>query len=151
DLHGNRWAGLVARVRGDLFYLLVLESSDPLGLGFCAAGAAGDRLHGAQACAAPREHARGQLRLDHAAARSAVWHPRIAERLRHDGGLPRRDWPQPLRWRYRTRTMSEPARRKATYEDVLAAPDHQIAEVLAGELRLQPRPAAPHAAAASAL
>lgn len=47
--------------------------------------------------------------------------------------------------------MSEPARRKATYEDVLAAPDHQIAEVLAGELRLQPRPAAPHAAAASAL
>ncbi len=47
--------------------------------------------------------------------------------------------------------MSEPARRHATYEDVLAAPAHQIAEILAGELHLQPRPAGPHAMASSAL
>ena len=44
-----------------------------------------------------------------------------------------------------------PARRYATYDDVLAAPPHMIAEVIHGELRLQPRPAKPHAAAASAL
>jgi Uma2 family endonuclease len=47
--------------------------------------------------------------------------------------------------------VSSPAQRKATYEDVLAAPAHMIAEVVAGELRLHPRPAKPHAAAASAL
>lgn len=47
--------------------------------------------------------------------------------------------------------MSDPARRHATYDDVLAAPAHVIAEVIDGELRLQPRPAKPHAAAASAL
>jgi Uma2 family endonuclease len=43
------------------------------------------------------------------------------------------------------------ARRAANYADVLDAPAHVIAEVLGGELRLQPRPAAIHAAAASAL
>lgn len=47
--------------------------------------------------------------------------------------------------------MSEPARRRATYEDILAAPEHMIAELLVGELHLQPRPALPHAAASSAL
>ncbi|MCA9705351.1 MAG: Uma2 family endonuclease [Myxococcales bacterium] len=47
--------------------------------------------------------------------------------------------------------MADPARRHATYEDVLAAPTHMIAEVIDGELRLQPRPAKPHAAATSAL
>lgn len=47
--------------------------------------------------------------------------------------------------------MNEPARRLATYEDVLAAPEHQVAEILAGELHLHPRPAGPHAAAATAM
>ncbi len=47
--------------------------------------------------------------------------------------------------------MNDPARRRAIYEDVLRAPPHMIAEVIDGELRLQPRPAKPHAAAASAL
>jgi Uma2 family endonuclease len=47
--------------------------------------------------------------------------------------------------------MANPARRHATYEDVLAAPEHLIAEVIDGELHLQPRPASPHAMAASAL
>lgn len=43
------------------------------------------------------------------------------------------------------------ARRIATYDDVLSAPPNLVAELLAGELHLQPRPALPHAAAASAL
>jgi Uma2 family endonuclease len=45
--------------------------------------------------------------------------------------------------------MSE--RRRATYEDVLAAPPEKVAEVVDGELYLFPRPAKPHTAAASAL
>lgn len=40
--------------------------------------------------------------------------------------------------------MSAPARRPATYDDVLAAPDHLTAEILAGELHVSPRPAVPH-------
>jgi Uma2 family endonuclease len=47
--------------------------------------------------------------------------------------------------------MSEPARKRATYDDVLTAPEHMIAEVIDGELLLQPRPAMPHASAGSAL
>ena len=47
--------------------------------------------------------------------------------------------------------MTEAARRKATYADVLDAPERMIAELLAGELHLQPRPAIRHAAAASVL
>ncbi|MDX2052054.1 MAG: Uma2 family endonuclease [Polyangiaceae bacterium] len=45
--------------------------------------------------------------------------------------------------------MSEPARRVATYEDVLASPPHVVAEVIGGVLYQHPRPAMPHAAAAS--
>ena len=40
--------------------------------------------------------------------------------------------------------MSEPARRIATYEDILSAPDHMVAEILNGELHLSPRPASTH-------
>jgi Uma2 family endonuclease len=47
--------------------------------------------------------------------------------------------------------MADPARRRATYDDVLAAPPHVVAEIIDGELHLHPRPAKPHAAAASAL
>lgn len=47
--------------------------------------------------------------------------------------------------------MSAPAARLATYEDVLSSPPHQVAEVLDGVLHLSPRPAAPHAFAASTL
>ena len=47
--------------------------------------------------------------------------------------------------------MADPAVKRATYQDVLNAPEHMIAEIMDGELRLQPRPAKPHAAAASAL
>lgn len=47
--------------------------------------------------------------------------------------------------------MANPARRFATYEDVINAPEHFVAEVVGGELHLQPRPALCHSAAASAL
>src|SRR6188508_2462436 len=47
--------------------------------------------------------------------------------------------------------MSDPPPRRATYEDVLAAPAHKVAEILYGELVLTPRPPLPQLAAASAL
>ncbi|HMR07342.1 MAG TPA: Uma2 family endonuclease [Polyangiaceae bacterium] len=47
--------------------------------------------------------------------------------------------------------MSEPAKKKATYADVLAAPAHRVAELVSGTLVTSPRPAAPHAHAASVL
>jgi Uma2 family endonuclease len=47
--------------------------------------------------------------------------------------------------------MGLPQRREPTYDDVLAAPEHLVAELVAGELHLSPRPAKPHAAAAFAL
>ncbi|HEX9622452.1 MAG TPA: Uma2 family endonuclease [Polyangiaceae bacterium] len=47
--------------------------------------------------------------------------------------------------------MADPAKRRARYEDVLNAPEHLVAEIVDGELDLQPRPAKPHAAAATAL
>jgi Uma2 family endonuclease len=40
--------------------------------------------------------------------------------------------------------MGDAARRAATYDDVLAAPEGMTAEILAGELYLSPRPAADH-------
>jgi Uma2 family endonuclease len=47
--------------------------------------------------------------------------------------------------------MSEAARRRATYEDLLAVPETQVAEIVAGELHATPRPAGPHSLAASTL
>ena len=47
--------------------------------------------------------------------------------------------------------MAPTARRPATYEDVLAAPAHQVAQVLDGELHVHPRPARRHARSASSL
>jgi Uma2 family endonuclease len=43
------------------------------------------------------------------------------------------------------------ARKRASYEDVLAAPPNMVAEILDGELYLQSRPAMPHARAGSRL
>jgi Uma2 family endonuclease len=42
-------------------------------------------------------------------------------------------------------------RPKATYEDLLEVPDNKVAEIVDGELFVSPRPAAPHALAASVL
>lgn len=47
--------------------------------------------------------------------------------------------------------MTDSARRRATYEDVLAAPENMVAELIHGTLVTSPRPAAPHAYAASVL
>jgi len=57
------------------------------------------------------------------------------------GGL---DWSRPI--------PAEPRRMKrATYEDVLNAPENKVAEILDGELFLSPRPAPRHAVASSRL
>ena len=45
--------------------------------------------------------------------------------------------------------MNDPAAKVATYRDVLDSPPHLVAEVIAGVLYQSPRPALPHAAAAS--
>jgi Uma2 family endonuclease len=45
----------------------------------------------------------------------------------------------------------EGARRRATYDDLLAVPEHLIAEIIDGELFTSPRPAPPHALACSAI
>lgn len=47
--------------------------------------------------------------------------------------------------------MAAPLPRRATYDDVLAAPRHRVAEIVGGELRVTPRPAGPHALVASVL
>ncbi|MET0592936.1 MAG: Uma2 family endonuclease [Polyangiaceae bacterium] len=47
--------------------------------------------------------------------------------------------------------MANPARRGATYEDLLKVPDTLVAEIIQGELITHPRPAPPHARAASML
>lgn len=47
--------------------------------------------------------------------------------------------------------MSQPAPRPATYQDVLDAPEGLVAELLGGVLHTHPRPAFPHATAASVL
>ncbi len=47
--------------------------------------------------------------------------------------------------------MADRARRRATYDDVLAAPAHVVAEILHGVLHTSPRPAPAHALAASRL
>lgn len=47
--------------------------------------------------------------------------------------------------------VNEPARRLATYQDVLDSPPHVVAEIVNGVLYQTPRPATRHVAAASAL
>jgi Uma2 family endonuclease len=46
---------------------------------------------------------------------------------------------------------TEVLRRPATYEDLLSAPEHMVAEIVDGELYTSPRPASRHARAAGAL
>ncbi len=47
--------------------------------------------------------------------------------------------------------MGDPAKRRATYEDLLAVPDSLVAEIINGALVTMPRPASRHARAASVL
>lgn len=50
-----------------------------------------------------------------------------------------------------TFAMNEPARRNATYEDLLALPEYLVGEIIHGQLHTHPRPAPRHAQAYSAL
>ena len=43
------------------------------------------------------------------------------------------------------------ARLRATYDELLKVPDHLVAEILDGELHVNPRPAPRHAVASSGL
>ena len=47
--------------------------------------------------------------------------------------------------------MTDPATRDATYEDLLALPEHQVGEILSGNLYSHPRPAPRHARAHSSI
>jgi Uma2 family endonuclease len=47
--------------------------------------------------------------------------------------------------------MADPALKRATYADVLAAPERLVAELIHGVLYTHPRPASPHAVATGAL
>ncbi len=47
--------------------------------------------------------------------------------------------------------VGAPKKKPATYQDVLDAPAHLVAEIIGGDLRLSPRPAGPPTAAASRL
>lgn len=47
--------------------------------------------------------------------------------------------------------MSEPAKRQATYADLLDLPDNLVGEILHGQLHTQPRPAPKHARAYSSM
>ena len=46
---------------------------------------------------------------------------------------------------------TKPLKKGATYDDLVRVPDHYVAEIFDGELYASPRPALPHARAASAL
>ena len=47
--------------------------------------------------------------------------------------------------------MGDPAKRRAAYEDLLAVPEHLVAELINGVLITHPRPASRHARASSSL
>jgi Uma2 family endonuclease len=47
--------------------------------------------------------------------------------------------------------MGDAAKRRATYEDLLAVPDGKVAEIIDGVLHVQPRPALRHARASTRL
>lgn len=47
--------------------------------------------------------------------------------------------------------MASPAHKAATYDDILALPEHVKGEIIAGELFVSPRPASPHIQVAAVL
>jgi Uma2 family endonuclease len=47
--------------------------------------------------------------------------------------------------------MADPVKRRSAYDDLLAVPDHLVAEIVDGELLVNPRPAVKHARASSRL
>jgi Uma2 family endonuclease len=57
----------------------------------------------------------------------------------------------PMAGRLHAGPMVDPAKRRATYEDLCAVPEHIVAEIINGDLVTHPRPSAPHALAHAAL
>lgn len=53
--------------------------------------------------------------------------------------------------RYEVRMTAKPSKKPATYQDVLDAPEHMVAEILDGELFVMPRPRRKHTENASSL
>ena len=49
------------------------------------------------------------------------------------------------------KVVGEPARKRATYDDVIATAAHRVAELIGGELHVQPRPRLRHARASTRL
>ncbi|MCP3136375.1 Uma2 family endonuclease [Pyxidicoccus xibeiensis] len=47
--------------------------------------------------------------------------------------------------------MGQETKRPATYEDLMALPDHVVGQIIDGELIVMPRPASPHARVSSSL
>jgi hypothetical protein len=47
--------------------------------------------------------------------------------------------------------VASPAKRRATYDDLLQVPAHRVAEIVDGDLHVSPRPASRHALASSGL
>jgi Uma2 family endonuclease len=47
--------------------------------------------------------------------------------------------------------MASPVKRRATYDDLLLVPDHQVAEIVGGDMHVSPRPASRHALASAGL
>ncbi|MEW6220858.1 MAG: hypothetical protein AB1634_15180 [Thermodesulfobacteriota bacterium] len=47
--------------------------------------------------------------------------------------------------------MTEPARARATYDDLYAIPEHAKGEIIAGELRVTPRPSRRHVRTATVM
>lgn len=47
--------------------------------------------------------------------------------------------------------MADPVRKPASYDDVLRAPEHTLAQIIDGELHVQPRPGAAHQNVSSVL
>src|SRR5204863_7850632 len=84
---------------------------------------------------------RGDVELD------VRWH--VSDR---SSPFPTRKPPRGIRSACYARSMeSAPKKRRATYQDILDAPEHLVAEIVAGELHLSPKPAYPHVSAASTL
>jgi Uma2 family endonuclease len=77
----------------------------------------------------------------------------LAIHLRACGGqeVARKTGPSRRGRAWYSRFMAEPSRQRATYQDVLDAPKHLVAEIINGDLRLISRPAGAHCAVASSL
>ena len=97
-----------------------------------------------------RRRARGRRPVRHRDAGRRRLRRGLTQRRNHDEA-PRFALASDLWRRASLEAMSKPLKRGATYADLYAVPDNFVAEIIAGELYATPRPAVPHAHAASVL